>query len=216
LAQLNKLKQDQAQSKRAEHIESIRRNIEDLQKNIQTLTAAQAPMQQQIDLLDAKLRQLPVREQELEFLKRDQATANALYQSLTAKKTGAEMSKNLELRQKAESFQLAEPATVPGAPTSPDRQLFTGIGVGIAFIISVVIGILLEAKKGQILGEWELPKAIVVLAHLPPIRIEDEKSGFLSFFRRSKAPGMAGIAMVLATAGAAAGAAVKLYLSVRS
>jgi len=196
-AELARLKQEQALGHRVGNIENIRTDIENVKKHIQNLNDDQPAIQKQIDYYNAKLQALPIRDQELARLTRDQATANGHYNSLMGKKLSAEMSKDLEFRQKAESFKNPEPAQVPSKPVSPDRPLMATMGSVLGFLISAALGVLLEFRRGQILGEWELPKAVVVLAHLPAIRIEGGNSGPMSFFRRSKAAAIAGVGSLL-------------------
>jgi succinoglycan biosynthesis transport protein ExoP len=209
-SEIARIQREQSQRHRTDHIESIQTNMADLKKQIQVLTAQQNPLQREIDRLNGQLRQLPIREQDLERLSRDGQTATMHYQNLLAKKTSAEMSKDLESQQKAENFIRAQDASVPDAPISPNRPFLWGAGASAGLLLSVLIGILLEFRKGQILGEWELPKNVVVLAHLPSIHIEGESSGPLSFFRRNKAAGIAGIGCLLATISAS------LYFLVKS
>ena len=78
----------------------------------------------------------PKREQEMLALKRDYENIKASYNSLLDRKLEADISVNMEKKQKGEQFQIIDIARVPERPVSPDlRKLFlivllAGLGVG--------------------------------------------------------------------------------------
>jgi len=84
----------------------------------------------------------PKREQEILSLKRDYNNIREIYNSILNRKLEAEISVNMEKKQKGEQFRIIDPARLPQKPISPDMKklfLFTiaaglGVGGGIAFL----------------------------------------------------------------------------------
>lgn len=81
-------------------------------------------------------------ELELKDLQRDYDAVNARYQGLLSKKFSAQMSEEMEKRQKGEQFRVVDAAVAPSAPFAPNVQkimalvlvLGLGIGGGMAYL----------------------------------------------------------------------------------
>src|ERR1017187_4519431 len=71
-----------------------------------------------------RIGKLPVREQEMAQLMRDYEISKANYRSLLDKGLSAEMSTDMERRQKSERFEVLDPGRVPEKPVKPNRPLF--------------------------------------------------------------------------------------------
>ena len=103
-------------------ISSLKNEGERIQKEI-------AAFQQKVDVA-------PRREQELIALTRDYDNLKNSYNELLKKRLDANISQNLEQRQKGEQFQVLDPANLPERPFKPDRKkVFL-----IAFVIASAIG----------------------------------------------------------------------------
>jgi len=204
--QIARLNAEAAKIRTDDGIAGMRNQIAQAKKEIEARNADQDRIQKEIANYQQRLERLPVREQQLAQVTRDHAAARENYQSLLVKKQGADMATELERRQKSERFTLIEPARVPDAPTSPDRHMLNMISAGLSLLFSAVIGVLFELRKGKLLGEWELPPSVVVLAHLPVIKISNE-SRWKTIFRRPGKVGMAAASVLLI-------GAVGLYLTV--
>src|ERR1035438_9617515 len=122
-----------------------------------------------MSLAEGKLSRLPVREQEMAMVTRDYEISKANYKSLLDKKLSAEMSTDMERRQKSERFTVIDPARVPEKPFKPNRPLFWSFGVAAGLLIGIALGGALELRHNVFLGEWELPAGVVVLGRLPYI-----------------------------------------------
>lgn len=96
--------------------------------------------------VEAKVAQSPRREQEMIALSRDYDNLKASYDDLLKKKLDADVSQNLEKRQKGEQFQILDPANLPEEPFTPNRKKILGIallaalaaGLGGAFGIEIM------------------------------------------------------------------------------
>ena len=93
-------------------------------------------IQKEIAVFQQKVDVAPRREQELIALTRDYDNLKNSYNELLKKRLEANISQNLEQRQKGEQFQVLDPANLPERPFKPDRnKVFL-----IAFVIASAIG----------------------------------------------------------------------------
>jgi succinoglycan biosynthesis transport protein ExoP len=152
-----------------ERVVSLKSQIEALGREIQDRNTEQQKLQQNISILQSRLGNLPIREQEMASLTRDYEISKSNYKSLLDKKTSAEMSTDMERRQKSERFTLLDPARVPEKPSKPNRPLFEGLGCALALALGLVMGFGLEMRQNCLLGEWELPKEVIILGRVPVI-----------------------------------------------
>jgi hypothetical protein len=141
-------------------IELTKRDIEKRKANEQHLLTSLADVQ-------TRLEKLPLREQEMAVLMRDYGISKDNYQRLLTNKLSAEMSKDMELRQKSERFTVLDPATVPERPSKPNRPLASAGISGVGALLGLAIAFLIELRRDVLLGDWELPEDVVVLGTLP-------------------------------------------------
>src|ERR1022692_2721796 len=118
-----------------------------------------------------RIGRLPVREQEMAQLTRDYEISKANYRSLLDKGLSAEMSTDMERRQKSERFTVLDPARTPEKPIKPNQPLLYMLSWAGALAIGLAFGLGREFKQDVLLGEWELPKDLMVLGRLPCIKI---------------------------------------------
>ena len=118
-----------------------------------------------------RIGKLPVREQEMAQLMRDYEISKANYRSLLDKELSAEMSTDMERRQKSERFEVLDPGRIPEKPIKPNRPLLYTLSLVGALVIGLAFGFGREFKQDVLLGEWELPQGLVVLGRLPYIKI---------------------------------------------
>jgi succinoglycan biosynthesis transport protein ExoP len=118
-----------------------------------------------------RIGKLPVREQEMAQLTRDYEISKANYRSLLDKGLSAEMSTDMEKRQKSERFTVLDPARTPEKPIKPNRPLLYALCAVGGLVIGLAFGLGREFKQNVLLGEWELPQGLVVLGRLPYIEI---------------------------------------------
>ena len=98
-------------------------------------------IESQISQYQSRLNLTPVREQELAGIVRDHEQSLANYTSLLAKKQQSELATNLEKRQQGEQFRVIDPASLPIAPSFPNRLKFSlaGIAAGLALGLGLVV-----------------------------------------------------------------------------
>ncbi len=124
-----------------------------------------------IELYSRRVENTPKRELELKELTRDYNSLLRTHEELLGKKINADMSQDLESRQKGEQFQIIDPAYLPEKPYKPNRAKM----LLVAFVLSVSIGgwgaILLERfdKSIKTPGEFSEVFELPVLASLPEV-----------------------------------------------
>ena len=142
-----------------------------LEGNIRGLESEIVKVNHEIREIQKKVDATPKREQELITLTRDYENIKSSYNSLLNRKLEADISVNMEKKQKGEQFQVIDPARLPERPASPDpKKLFlitiaAGLGLGGALIF------LLDMTDNSVrkLNELEEDFGIAVLAAVPRI-----------------------------------------------
>jgi capsular polysaccharide biosynthesis protein len=128
-------------------------------------------LETQIEEYQTRLKETPVREQQLADLTRDYDMSRANYDSLLAKRNQSELATSLEKRQQGEQFRIIDPPSFPMKPYKPNRLLF-GLGGLLAGIFVGVAAIALsEILDGHIFHESDFKKLVSapVLAEIPPL-----------------------------------------------
>jgi len=116
--------------------EELKMEIERANKNIGTYKAEPKKIKKQISLYQERIERTPEVELELTKLTRDYTTIRGRYESLLNKKINAQLSEQLERRQKGEQFKVIDPAIIPEKPVKPDVKrvmliaLIAGLGIG--------------------------------------------------------------------------------------
>jgi len=160
----------------------INREIVMLKQDISRLHA-------QIQMYQKRVEETPKREQELMSLRRDYDNIQQSYDSLLSRKLEAEISVNMEKKQKGEQFRIIDPARLPEKPISPNmKKIFAlslavglGLGGGFLFLFYYLDSSFRESE------EVEAALGVPVLVTLPkvyhPAEIRKQKFHFaLSVF----------------------------------
>jgi len=113
--------------------EGIKREIKILEEDIKKLS-------DNLRYYGKLVEDTPKREQELLSLRRDYQNIQDAYNSLLNRKLEAEISVNMEKKQKGEQFRIIDTARVPEKPISPDMKkiLLLAIAAGIAIGCGII------------------------------------------------------------------------------
>ncbi|HSU59401.1 MAG TPA: Wzz/FepE/Etk N-terminal domain-containing protein [Bryobacteraceae bacterium] len=158
-------------------------------KQIESLTSERERILAQINSIQSHVDRLPVREQQMASVTRDYEITKANYRSLLDKKLAAGMAADMEKRQKSERFTMLEPARVPEVPFKPNRPLVGAIGVALSLVLAIAFVIGKTFQENVVLGEWELPKDVVILGRVPlmDVKTSAAESGANPFKRSTAA-----------------------------
>ena len=139
-----------------------------------------ATLQREIDGIQEKMKEYqqrvedtPKRELELQSLRRDYGNIQEIYNSLLDRKLEAELSVNMEKKQKGEQFRILDHARLPEKPISPNVKLMfllsvaggLGLGGGVLFL-KELLNFSVIRRDDQIETELGLP----ILASIPSLQ----------------------------------------------
>lgn len=137
--------------------------------NIQAEVSA---IQEKMKIYQQRVEDTPKRELELQSLKRDYGNIQDVYSSLLDRKLEAELSVNMEKKQKGEQFRILDYARLPEKPISPNVKMMfllsvaggLGLGGGVLFL-KELLSFSVIRRDDQIETGLGLP----ILASIPPL-----------------------------------------------
>ena len=111
---------------------------------------------------------------------------------MLAKKSAADLTVNMNKQAQGEQMALLAPASVPDAPSFPNRWLFAGGGLGLGLAMGLAFSLWLELRDKSIRTEADAEAALElpILAAVPwvGVAVEEHGSGKLKFWNRNKSP----------------------------
>lgn len=150
-------------------IRRLKEQIARTELEINSMKKERESIQNQMAVGQAKIDQAPKREQELISITRDYENMKRSYDDLLRKKLDADVSQNLEKRQKGEQFQILDPANLPDKPFKPNRMKVFAIAIMLSLLVGFggVLG--LEMLDPTLRGTKEFRQffALPVLAAIP-------------------------------------------------
>ncbi len=122
-----------------------------------------------------ELKNIPESKKKLRDLEKERDSFYGVYQKLLERLGQSEVSKQMEIEDKASTFRIIEPAIMPTIPVSPDRVLIIlagialglGAGIGVIFVLDHLDN---SVKTLDILKSFGYP----ILAVIPLMEIDDE------------------------------------------
>lgn len=135
-------------------------------------------IENQMKLYQIRVEDTPKRELELQSLQRDYSNIQTVFNSLLDRQLEAELSVNMEKKQKGEQFRILDHARLPEKPISPNvKMLFllsiaSGLGIGAGIIF------LLEVFNTSIRREEQIEKdlGLKILAIIQPLKMPYDKT----------------------------------------
>jgi polysaccharide chain length determinant protein (PEP-CTERM system associated) len=159
-------------SRERDEILRLRAQNKALDSEIASLRKDRQGTEKAIAVLEARLEKSPRREQEMVSLTRDYENLKLSYDDLLKKKLDAEVSQNLEKRQKGEQFQIVDPADLPQAPFTPNRPMVFGIAFAAALLVGFGGAFGFEMVNPTLRGKRDFQHffQVPVFASIPVIR----------------------------------------------
>jgi polysaccharide chain length determinant protein (PEP-CTERM system associated) len=118
-----------------DEIRRMRAQLKASVAEIASLKKEREEIRNSIASVERKIEQSPRREQEMISLIRDYENQKKSYDDLQKKKLEADVSQNLEKRQKGTQFQILDPANLPEEPFQPNRKKVMGISLLLALAL---------------------------------------------------------------------------------
>jgi len=133
------------------------------------------------------LRNIPVERKKLADLERERDTYKEIYQKLVFRLGQSEVSKQMEVQDKSETFRIIEPAILPVKPVSPNRKIM--ILFGIVAGLGGALGLLIlidyfdtSVKDLDALKSFGLPVLAVIPSIENPVEtIKKKRKDFIVF-----------------------------------
>jgi hypothetical protein len=144
---------------------------------LRALDAQKKNIEEEIASNKALLDEVPRAQAQLQELMRKEKNEVIIYEKLVSRYGQSEVSKEMELQDKAVSFRVLDPAVVPTIPSSPNRPMIMlaglAAGVGIAFALIFLLDFIDPSIKNvDDLREFGIP----VLAVIPKLKnVEEER-----------------------------------------
>jgi polysaccharide biosynthesis transport protein len=145
--------------------------LKSAQMEMQNRQKLATQLEAQIEEYQSRLKETPVREQQLSDLTRDYDMSRGNYDSLLAKRNQSELATSLEKRQQGEQFRIIDPPSFPMKPYKPDRLLFGLGGLMAGIFVGITAIAVSEIADGRIFHESDFKKLVSapVLAEIPPL-----------------------------------------------
>jgi polysaccharide chain length determinant protein (PEP-CTERM system associated) len=144
---------DKANAAETPEIRQLRLQVHQYQNVIEQATTDQKRLQSQIGVYQSRTAMSPNVEEEYKRLTRDNDNAQSFYKDLLAKKSSAELGTNMENQQEGEQIHILSPASLPDAPSSPNRPLLAAGGLGVGLALGIVLALFLEFSDKSIRTE---------------------------------------------------------------
>lgn len=169
-------------------IRQLRMQIHQYAEILAQASREQKRIADQIKTYQGRVAISPEVEEKYKLLTRDYDTAQKFYADLLAKKSTSEMATDMERRQQGEQMRLLNPASLPDAPSFPNRLLFAGGGLGAGLVLGLGLALWLELRDKSIRNEADVEASLQmpVLVSIPWVTGDVEKNGGGKFWNRKK------------------------------
>ena len=150
--------------------QEVQQNIFDLESEISSLEGRKRHLEKIIHKKETNLKENPEYKKELDMLVQERDSSRRIYEQLLTSAGQSEVSKQMELGDKATTFRIVDPAILPRAPISPNmvRMLLMSIGAGFLIGGGLVVG--LNILRGAVNSVDDVKSAgYTILATIPTI-----------------------------------------------
>jgi polysaccharide chain length determinant protein (PEP-CTERM system associated) len=149
--------------------------IERLDVELKSLKAAEDFQRRTIEARQDLLRSVPAARAELEGLEREKNDQKGLYDQLIARHGASEVSKQMEVQDKAATFRIVDPAVLPIKPAFPNRVMIILMGMvaGLAGGLGSLLLLDFLDKSVRLLGSLK-SLGLPVLAVIPLMKSNNE------------------------------------------
>jgi polysaccharide biosynthesis transport protein len=156
------------------HNPVIESQIAALNEEIEKRDAREKELKTQIAFQQSHLERVPAVEQKLTSINRDYEATQDQYKRLQDRKFAADMSSDLENRQKGERFVVLDPAQPPERPYQPNRPLIDALGLLAGLSLGVLMVLALEVFDPAVKTEQEINEQlnVPVFGEIPWIATE--------------------------------------------
>src|SRR2546426_1280166 len=180
----------------------LKEALSEVEAEARILKGEDKRLREGIAAYQARVENVPRREQEFKELSRDYEGTRELYQSLSKRFEEAQLAESMEKRQKGEQFRVLDPAVPKPAPAAPNRvQLLVMALVG---SIGLAAGAVALAEKADTsfhtLDELRAFSAVPVLVSIPRIVTETDRRRRQWHLRLAASAAVVGLVVIVSSA----------------
>ncbi len=151
--------------------ERLKADLARTDADIVRLSAQTGEIQGAIEGLQGRVAATPARQLQLQQLSEDYDNLKGVLEGLINKKLQADLSENLERKQKGEQFKILDPANLPVKPFSPNRQRVVAMGLLVGLILGLGTVLLMDFLDWSVKSKPDLGSVVnaPVLGVIPVI-----------------------------------------------
>jgi len=123
----------------------LKEALNEVEAEVKILKGEERRLRDGIATYQARVENVPRREQEFRELSRDYESTRELYQSLMKRSEEAQLAESMEQRQKGEQFRVLDPAVAKPKPAAPDR--FRLLVMALVGSLGLAVGAVVLAEK---------------------------------------------------------------------
>jgi polysaccharide chain length determinant protein (PEP-CTERM system associated) len=181
---------EKASSNEPPEIRQLRLQVHQYGDLIAAATRDQKRLQQEIAQYQGRVSLSPAIEEQYKALARDYDNAQKNYQDLLASKSKSDLTLTMEQQQQGEQMRLLYPASMPDAPSFPNRLLFAGGGLGTGLALGLGMALWFELRDKAIRTEADAEAALELpmLVSVPWVgdASETKKYGMARLWKKNK------------------------------
>jgi len=149
----------------------VKRQLSETDIAITALKDENERLKKQVEVLNADIQEMPLKEQELLKIKRDYQNLQESYQKLMGERDSAGLQASMLRSQKATQLRVVEPPEKPVGPAGPPRVLIALGGLTLAIALLIAIPIAIYFLNGSFRSKEEVEEAlgVKVLGVIPPM-----------------------------------------------
>jgi len=159
-AQASDTATDKASATEPPEIRQLRLQVHQYSDVIAAATRDQKRLQEEIGVYQGRVAISPSVEEQYKQLARDYTNAQKNYEDLLANKSKADLTVKMNNQSQGERMVELEAATLPEAPSFPNRLFFAGGGLGAGLVLGVGLALWLELRDKSIRNEADAEAAL--------------------------------------------------------
>jgi len=157
--------------------QSIEQQLYQVESELEAINAKQRQLNATVGGKERNLRNIPADQKRLTDLMKERDANRVIYEQLLTRQGQAELTKQMEVEDKATTFRVVDPAIIPKKPVSPDRVKMILLGIIMGFIAGAAAVFVMEMFDSSVKDVSSLKKlGYDVLAVIPTIFNEEESS----------------------------------------
>ena len=107
--------------------------------DIEERTRQRAELEKQIVAIQSRIEMSPPLEQQYAGLLRDSELARQNYSEMVKRQEASETAQNLEEHKAGQNLEVLDPASLPEAPSEPNRLAIAGVGIMMGLVVGIVL-----------------------------------------------------------------------------